>query len=158
EYANFAAWSYAQRLADTLGLVEREAVGAVNHGDNMHTSQQVPRASDLAHYLPMDYTCMCHRPRLGPVPDAFFAIKVGNPVLDAGINTHDDAMEGWEVDRPMSMTMRGVSPRTYTATEARWIVDSLTRRVRRLGMVDHGYTLVVGRVDGAPHILAYTLM
>jgi signal transduction histidine kinase len=158
EYASFAAWSYAQRLVDTLGLVQREALGAVNHGDNMHTSERVPSAAQLAHYLPMDDQCMCHRPRVGPVPEAFFAVKIGDKTLDAGLNTHDDAMEGWEVDRPMPVMMHGAAARSFTPSEARWIVDSLTRRVRGLGVVDHGYTLVVGEVDGAPHIVAYTLM
>lgn len=158
EYANFAAWAYAQRLVDTLNLVEREAIGAVNHGDNMHTSREVPRAAELAHYLPWNVRCMCHRPSIGPIPEAFFAMKVGDKTLDAGLNTHDMAMEGWEVDRPMPAMMHGAPERYFTDAEQRWIVDSLTRRVRRLGEVDHGYTLVVGNVGGAPHIVAYTLM
>ena len=158
EYASFAAWSYAQRLVDTLELIEREAIGAVNHGDNMHTSKQVPRAMELAHYLPWNAKCMCHRPRIGPVPEAFFAVKIGEKSLDAGLNTHDDGMEGWEVDRPMPEMMHGAPARTFTPGEAQWIVDSLTRRVRRLGEVDHGYTLVVGQADSAAGIIAYTLM
>ena len=158
DYANFAAWSYAQRLVDTLGLVEREAIGAVNHGDNLHTGARVPRAADLAHYLPWNAECMCHRPILGPVPEAFFAVKIGDKELDPGVNTHDDAMEGWEIDRPMPAMMHGSVARTYTPGESRWIVDSLTRRARGLGAADHGFTLVVGEVDGSPHIVAYTLM
>ncbi len=158
EYASFAAWSYAQRVVDTLGLIEREAIGAVNHGDNMHTSERVPRAMELAHYLPWDAKCMCHRPRIGPVPDAFFGLKIGEKSLDAGLNTHDDMMEGWEVDRSMPAMMHGAPARTYSPSEARWIVDSLTRRVRRLGEIDHGYTLVVGQADSTPSIIVYTLM
>jgi signal transduction histidine kinase len=158
EYASFAAWSYAQRLVDTLGLVEREALGAVNHGDNMHTSMRVPRGADLAHYLPWDKQCMCHRPMLGPVPDAFFALRVGDRALDPGSSTHDDAMMGSEMDHAMPSTMQGAAARAYSPSEERWIVDSLTRRIRRLGAVDHGYTLVVGEIDGAPHVVAYTLM
>src|SRR4029077_3920825 len=105
EYASFAAWSYAQHLVETLNTLEREAIGAVNHGDNMHTGPQVPAARDLAHYLPWDDRCMCHRPRSGPSPEAFFALKIGGRTLDAGVNTHPDPLEGWEVDRPMSMPM-----------------------------------------------------
>jgi len=158
EYASFAAWSYAQRVVDTLGLIEREAIGAVNHGDNMHTSRRVPRAMELAHYMAWDERCMCHRPKIGPVPDAFFAIKIGDKTLDAGLNTHDNMMEGWEVDRPMPAMMQGPSPRTYSPAEERWIVDSLTHRIRKLGEIDHGYTLVVGRADSTPSIIIYTLM
>src|SRR5205085_3480103 len=51
EYATFAAWSYAQHLNELLASLLRESLGAVNHGDNMHTSRRVPAARDLAHYL-----------------------------------------------------------------------------------------------------------
>src|ERR671929_1016980 len=61
EYATFAAWSYAQHLDDALTTLLRESLGAVNHGDDMHTNPRVPDASDLAHYLPWDAPCMCHR-------------------------------------------------------------------------------------------------
>jgi signal transduction histidine kinase len=171
DYASFAAWSYAQHLVDTLALLEREAIGAVNHGDNMHTSPGIPSARSLAHYLPWDDRCMCHRARTGPNPEAYFGIKVGNKDLDAGVNTHPDAEEGWEVDRPMSaeMTMSPMSgsmsapmpsptDRLYSPAERDWLVDSLTRRVRQLGQPDHGFTLLVARIDNAPHIFTYTLM
>ena len=42
EYASFAVWSYAQHLADTLNIIEREAIGAVNHGNNMHNNPEIP--------------------------------------------------------------------------------------------------------------------
>ena len=158
EYASFAAWAFAQRLADTLGLVQREALGAVNHGDGLHRSEHVPAARDLAHYLPFNETCNCHKPRFGPNPEAFFAIHIGMNELDAGVNTHADPKEGWEVDRPMSMTMPMPVELAYTKAERAWLLDSLTRRIRRLGVVDRGFTLIVGRVDGAPRIFAYTLM
>src|SRR5689334_19251881 len=57
EYATFAAWSYGQHLDEALAALTREALGAVNHGDSYHTSPQIPRARDLAHYLPWDPTC-----------------------------------------------------------------------------------------------------
>ena len=66
EYATFAAWSYAQHLTDTLFLIEREAIGAVNHGMDMHTDPNVPAAYELAHYLPWDDVCQCHRPPIRP--------------------------------------------------------------------------------------------
>ncbi|MEP6491067.1 MAG: HAMP domain-containing sensor histidine kinase [bacterium] len=170
EYASFAAWSYAQHLVDTLALLEREAIGAVNHGDNMHTDRNIPTARSLAHYLPWDEKCYCHRARTGPSPEAFFGIKVGSKDFDIGVNTHPDAADGWEVDRPMPVPLSmpapaGLSPpipqptdRFYTAAERDWLVDSLTQRVRHLGQVDHGFTLVVAHVENAPRIFAYTLM
>src|SRR3954468_2563175 len=69
EYASFAAWSYAQHLSDTLNIIEREAIGAVNHGDNMHNNPSVPEAKSLAHYLPWDDACQCHHARIGPEPE-----------------------------------------------------------------------------------------
>jgi len=170
EYASFAAWSYAQHLVDTLALLEREAIGAVNHGDNMHTSHDIPTARSLAHYLPWDIKCLCHRARTGPSPEAFFGIKVGSKDFDIGVNTHPDAAEGWEVDRPMPVPISMPTPaslstpvpqpidRFYTSAERDWLLDSLTRRVRHLGQVDHGFTLVVAHVENVPRIFAYTLM
>src|SRR5262249_39649995 len=104
-----------------------------------------------------------------PNPDAFFAIKIGQRALDVGVNTHPNPDEGWEVDRPMAMSMSGMSsmmggapdPRArpvYSAAEQAWVLDSLPRRVRNLGEIDHGYTLVVGNVRDTPRIFAYTLM
>ena len=158
EYASFAAWSYAQRLTDTLNTMQREALGAVNHGDNLHTSEQIPQARELAHYLPFDERCNCHRPRWGPSPEAFFALKIGDPRLEAGVNTHPDAQEGWEVDRPLPLTIPMTLNRSYSAAESEWLVDSLTKRIRHLGEIDHGYTLVVGRVQNKTRIVSYTLM
>jgi len=158
EYASVAAWTYAQRVIDTLDLIEREVIGAVNHGDQMHMGRSVPPARALAHYLPWNDRCMCHQPRVGPVPDAFFTFKIGEKQLDVGLNTHDDGTEGRDVDRTMPTPVPAPAARVSSAAEERWLVDSLTRRVRRLGSVDHGFTLVVGQVEGAPRIVIYTLM
>jgi signal transduction histidine kinase len=118
--------------------------------------------------MPWSDVCQCHRPRFGPVPEVFFALKLGESQLDVGLNTHGDAKEGWEVDRPMphdmdmhmSMDMmpERAASRYYSAAERTWLLDTLPRRVRHLGEPDHGYTLVVGRVGNQPHIFTYTLM
>lgn len=160
EYASFAVWSYAQHLGDTLSLVEREAIGAVNHGTNMHMNPNVPPASELAHYLPWDDRCMCHHSRIGPNPEAFLAVKLGSNHVDVGVNHHPDGEEGWEVDRPMPMEMHMpmMVDRVSSPEEQAWLLDSLVRRIRRLGEVDHGFTLVVANVENAPRIYAYTLM
>ena len=160
DYSSFAAWSYAQHLRDTLAIVVREALGAVNHGEQKHVSRDVPRAARMVAYLPFDSACMCRRPRAGPLPDAFFAIKIGSPALDVGPAPTNG---GW----PMTMGMAMEDPRSMpegleqpvdAIDSSRWLVDSLTRRIRGLGRVDHGYTLVIGDVDGRPRMIAYTLM
>jgi signal transduction histidine kinase len=167
EYASFAAWSYAQHLLLTLNAIEREAVGAVNHGDNLHTNRMVPTARDLAHYLPWDEACMCHRSFAGPNPEAFFAVDIRQHELNIGVNTHENPDQGWEVDRPMPehmrMDMLAMPPETretggYTAAEQRWLLDSLTQRIRSEPGVDHGFHFVVANGPEGPRIFAYTLM
>jgi len=160
EYASFAVWSYAQHLADTLNVIEREAIGAVNHGANMHNNPSVPEARSLAHYLPWDDACQCHHARIGPEPEAFLAIKIGSRDVDIGVNTHPDGEGGWEVDRPMpmSMPMPVMNNRLSSPGEQRWLVDSLVRRIRRLGEVDHGFSLAIANVDNRTRVFAYTLM
>jgi hypothetical protein len=71
----------------TSSATAREVLGAVNHGDNMHTGREVPGADELTHYLYFDQRCQCHRPRRGPVPANFLAIKLGSDRLDVATNT-----------------------------------------------------------------------
>src|SRR5947207_14694588 len=49
EVVSFATWSYGQHLQERLGVGEREVLGAVNHGDNMHMNPQIPSADVLVH-------------------------------------------------------------------------------------------------------------
>ena len=81
DYAGFVSWSYQQHLRDVFQGATQEVLGAVNHGDGMHTSPRVPVARELAHYLPYDEKCICHRPRKGPMPAIFFAFKLGTDTL-----------------------------------------------------------------------------
>jgi signal transduction histidine kinase len=169
EYAGFAAWSYAQHLLLAIHNVEREAIGAVNHGENMHSDRRVPTASDLAYYLPWDERCACHRTTFGPNPQAFFAIDVRSGKLNVGVNSYANPDEGWEVDRPLPADMAGstaeiaarqaAAARIYSPAERRWLLDSLVARVRSRGEVDHGYTFIVDQTPReSPRIFAYTLM
>ena len=168
DYASFAVWSYAQHLLLTIHNIEREAIGAVNHGENMHTDRRIPTARDLAHYLPWDERCQCHRSFAGPNPQAFFAVNVGAHDLNIGVNTHENPDEGWEVDRPMPMPMGGgmndmmareaAARQMYSPAERVWLLDSLTARVRGERDVDHGYTFIIDQAAESPRIFAYTLM
>jgi signal transduction histidine kinase len=157
DYAGFAAWSYAQHLRELLSATAQEALGAVNHGENMHTSRRIPHARELAHYLPYDARCGCHRPRHGPNPGIFFGWVLGTDTLGTGVNTHPDPAEGWEVDRPLPTAISDGRMTGYTAAERAWIVDTLTRQIRAR-VPDRGYTLVIGEHEGAPRLLLYTLM
>src|SRR6185369_14406639 len=108
----------------------------------LHTGNGIPEARDLAHYLPFDPQCNCHKARSGPNPETFFAFRIGSNTLDVGLNTHSRPLEGWEVDRPMPVPLAPGFAGPYTPNEEHWIVDSLTRRIREARSVDHGYTLV----------------
>jgi signal transduction histidine kinase len=46
----------------------------------------------------------------------------------------------------------------YSRAEKKYLVDTLTRRIRTAGQPDHGYTLVVGETSEGPMLAAYTLM
>jgi len=153
EFSSFAAWSYAQHVEDKLAVMLRESLGAVNHGENMHMNPPVPRARELAHYLPFDSRCNCHRNRFGPNPSALFAFRLGDGFLDVATNSHPDPMEGWEVDRaPAEILPAGAYP-DYTAADERWIIDTIARRTRSTSTPERGFTLVVGR-----RVIGYTLM
>jgi signal transduction histidine kinase len=158
EVVSFASWSYGQHLQDRLGGSAREVLGAVNHGDNLHMHPGIPPAKELVHYLPFNHECQCHRPRFGPVPVNFLAIKLGSDKLDVATNTHPAPGEGWEVDMPMQEPLGLANKRDYTAAEKRWLVDTLTRQARTAPPADRGFALVVGRYRGEPRILSYTLM
>jgi hypothetical protein len=158
EFANFASWSYSQHLQEQLGTASREILGAVNHGDNLHTGRNIPPASDLVHYLPYNERCHCHQTRRGPLPADFFAIKLGSDSLDVAINTHPNPSEGWEVDRPLPEPLQPGAATSYSRAERRWIADTLTRQARVAPPADHGFAFVVGMFEGQPRILTYTLM
>ena len=154
EFSSFAAWSYGQHLEDRLGVMLREALGAVNHGENMHMEPPVPKANNLPHILPFDTRCNCHRTRFGPNPAAMFAFRLGDDSLEVAVNTHPDPMEGWEVDRPpMAVLPAGATP-NYSREDRRWIVDTITRATHAVARPYRGFTLVVGH----PRVIAYTLM
>ena len=60
----------------------------------------------------------------------------------------------------MSMTipMPVMNNRLSSPGEQKWLLDSLVRRIRYLGEVDHGFSLVIANVDNRTRIFAYTLM
>jgi signal transduction histidine kinase len=176
DYSRVASWSYRQHLEDGMSLALREVLGAVNHGDNLHTSPRIPEARELAHYLAWNGECECHRPLNGPSPAIFFGFTLGTDTLGLGINTHPNPAEGWEVDRPMEMRLpmaMSMSAPTVTAmsmppddsvritgyspADRRWINDTLTRQIR-LGRGNDRFNFVVGERDDRPRFLAYTLM
>lgn len=158
EYASFAAWSYAQHLEDALRTMAQEAIGAVNHGEALHTSPGVPTASDLPHYLPWNERCYCHRPLYGPVPETFFAFEVGHDALSSAVNSHPDPREGWEVDRPLADPPPAGVFTAYTAADRHTLLQTIRQQARAQPDREHGYTYLVLPLQRGPRLLAYTLM
>jgi signal transduction histidine kinase len=157
EYASFAAWSYQQHLREQLDVLAREALGAVNHGEGMHTSPRIPPAQELAHYLPFDEHCLCHRATRGPNPRLFFGFTLGADTLGFGVNHHRDPARGWIVDMPALFPV-GRDLAGWSPAEQRWITDTLTRQIRSRFRSPWGFAYVFAERPGERHILSYTLM
>ncbi|HJR68028.1 MAG TPA: HAMP domain-containing sensor histidine kinase [Gemmatimonadaceae bacterium] len=157
DYAAFASWSYQQHLREAMSAAIREALGAVNHGDNMHTSPRIPDASEVPHYLPWDDGCSCHKPRLGPIPAAFFGFTLGADTLGLALNVNTHPEHGWLVQPPREQV--GI-PATLAndRQERRWVTDTLTAQIRAGVRSDWRYNVVAGEWRGQPRLLAYTLM
>jgi len=156
DYSRVASWSYTQHLTDRMSSALREILGAVNHGDNLHTSPRIPEARELAHYLPWNPRCACHRPANGPSPAIFFGYTLGSDTLGLGVNTHPQPEEGWEVDRPMPLDVANRIV-DYTPSDRSWVNDTLTRQIRH-GRGNDRFNFVAGEHGGVPRYLAYTLM
>ena len=158
EFSSFAAWSYSEHLKQQLSLAAVEAVGAVNHGENMHTNPRVPAAHDLVHYLPEDIRCDCHRTRLGPNPASFFAFKLGSRDVGVALNRYSVPSEGWRVEAMPGHGMPGMMPVDRHSPEDRWIADTLTNRARSVGRDEHGFGILLARHNDRIVPMAYTLM
>ena len=156
EFSSFAAWSYSEHLKQQLSIAAVEVIGAVNHGENMHSSPHVPPAHELVHYLPTEIRCDCHRTRLGPLPQLFFGFKLGTREVDVARNLYPVPSEGWRVTpinhRDMMGQAQGVDP------SKSWIADTLTYLTRKAVRDEHGYGYLLARHDGKLTPMAYTLM
>lgn len=157
EFSSFAAWSYSEHLKQHLSLAAVEVVGAVNHGENMHTNPRVPKAHELAHYLPNDIRCDCHRTLAGPTPEIFFAFKLGTRNVDVARNLYSVPSEGWRVTPMPDRDMAAKGFDRPSAADS-WIADKVTTQARGGGRDDHGYGMVLARHDGKLAPIIYTLM
>lgn len=159
DYAGFVAWSYEQHLRELFTAGTQEVLGAVNHGENMHTNPTVPPATKLPEYLPWDARCYCHRSTSGLNPVMYFGYVLGSDTLGVARNTHLDPHEGWEVDRPMPVEIAGKRRIAYTVDERRWINDTLTKQIHNGKGKENGrFPIVIARYDSMPRLLVYTLM
>ena len=116
-----------------LNAMLREALGAVNHGESVHEQPPVPSARHLAHYLPFDSRCNCHRTYFGPAPAGAFAFELGDrgDQLELAENMDGDRHFAWEFDRAQQrlLPLREAAPAVRPADYKAWIVDTITRAV-----------------------------
>lgn len=158
DYAEFAAWAFAQHLADALRAAAQEAIGAVNMGDALHVAPTVPTASDLPHYLQWDPKCSCHRAIYGPNPETFVAFDIQKDWLQVAINTHPRPSEGWEVDRPLPMPAPEGLFTGYSSADRERVLQDIKREAHTHPDREHGYTFVLLPLDMGPRVVAFTLM
>lgn len=158
DYAEFAAWAFEQHLEQKLGEMAREVLSPVNHGEGVHESPRIPPAADLAHYIRFDTRCGCHRPMLGPVPEAFLGFSIKSDTLGLGVNTHPQPLEGWEVDRPLAVPVPAGAFTRYTQSDVDTIVRSILRMAHERPDHEHGYTWLTISLSVGPRAIAYTLM
>ena len=158
DYSSFVAWAYAQHLQVALRDMAQEAIGAVNHGSGLHTAPDVPDAAELTHYLFWDEHCYCHHPVHGPNPETFFAFEIASNSLDAAINKHPDAAEGWETDRPTVQPVPMTRFMGYSPAERAVILRDVKHMARGLPDPNHGYTYLTVSLERGPRVLGYTLM
>ena len=164
DYAGFGAWSYEQHLRQALEQSIGEALGAVNHGDELHTSPGIPEAEELAHYLHWDARCGCHRTRLGPSPAAFYGFTLGADTLGVGLNRFAEPARGWLTDEsdfhPRATAGLRYGDPTWVpgAAEQRWLHRTLEGTIRSGTPTLHRFGLVAAEWNAEPRLLGYTLM
>ena len=120
DYSTFAAWSYGQHLSTNLRLSVDELLGAVNHGDGVHTTPRIPDAREMGHFIPMDVDCNCHRPEHGPMPLRYLAFTLGSDTLSVGLNLAGPSIKGWLADPADTRAVR-VPVLKVPPDELRWL-------------------------------------
>jgi signal transduction histidine kinase len=158
DYSAFASWSYAQHLQESMRAIARDRLGTVNHGDMLHMAPEVPDAQYLAHIMPYYEACHCHKPRIGPLPEAFFAFRMGDRRLQQAVNTHPMPRDGWEIDRMMAEPAPSFAFTGYSDEDNSVVVDKLTRLARGYPDREHGFSFFVARLSVGARLISYTLM
>jgi signal transduction histidine kinase len=152
DYSTFAAWSYGQHLTSRIRESVDELLGAVNHGDGLHTTPRIPDAREMGHGIPMDMECNCHRPDHGPMPLHFIGFTLGSDTISIGLNLAGPDFRGWLAD-PTDTRSRHVPALKVPPDEVRWL-NNLLSNVARGPSTDWGYHLIIERRQNALRFLA----
>jgi signal transduction histidine kinase len=162
DYAAVTAWSLEHHLAAEMEAAFWEHLQAVNHGEGVHSSPNIPPAHELGHYLDWDSAgCLCHRPDY-PV-EAYFGFTLGTDTIEVAPNLYTGPGVGVVVDR-WAQELRVAEgyptrePRDYPEAEREWLQEELTRGARSHFRADDRFALVTGQVGGRSLLAAYTLM
>jgi signal transduction histidine kinase len=98
------------------------------------------------------------------MPASLFAFTLGADTLGVARNTYRHPERGWLVDTIVEMpelpaSARSVQLLDYSATERRWIADTLTSVIRGRWRDDWRFGLLLGGpAGGRDYVLAYTIM
>lgn len=156
-YGKFALWSYREHLAEKMRGAAREVLGAVNHGQQLHMSPEIPPAAELGHYLPYEPACECHRTEFGPLPMVFFGTTVGSDTVGVGPNFYPDPARGWLADPAGGVPLPPSGRRRLPDAEGKWL-SGVFSGVARGSPSPWGYRWVVAQWQGEPRFFATTLM
>ena len=143
DYSTFAAWSYGQHLTAHIRESVDELLGAVNHGDGLHTNPRIPDARDMGHFIPTNEACNCHRPLNGPMPLRYYAFTLGSDTLSVGVNLAGPSVPGWLAD-PNDTRSVPVPTFRIAPDENQWLHALLTN-VARGPRTDWGYHVIIER-------------
>jgi len=156
DYSTFAAWSYGQHLSTNLRLSVDELLGAVNHGDGVHTTPRIPDAREMGHFIPVDVDCNCHRPEHGPMPLRYLAFTLGSDTLSVGLNLAGPSIKGWLADPADTRTVR-VPALKVPPDELRWL-NGLMSNIARGPASKWGYHVAIERRNDELRFLAVRSM
>lgn len=152
-YSSFAAWSFEEHFSETIRVATQEVLGGVNM---YHEHPPVPTAAQLGHGLPMSTECNCHRPRLGPLPIAFFAVTLGTDTLGVGYNQAPTGVPGWLADAAMPMADPRPAP-VLPEGQRRKIAAAFTR-MAHAPVPQWGYHFIIAPISGTMAGYALTTM
>lgn len=156
DYSTFAAWSYGQHLTGRMRESVDELLGAVNHGDGLHTSPRIPDAREMGHFIPMNVECNCHRPHHGPMPLYYFGFTLGSDTISVGLNLAGPSVDGWLADPGDSRAIQ-VPALNIPPDEVRWL-NGLLSDVARGPATDWGYHVIIERRQNTMRFLAARAM
>lgn len=162
DYAAVTAWSFEHHLTNELDGAFWEHLQAVNHGEGMHSSPEIPAARTLGHYLDWDSAgCLCHRPDYSV--EAYFGFTLGADTIEVAPNLFSGPGVGVVADGG-AQEIRAAEGyptgerREYTPPQREQLRAALARSARSHYRHDDRIGVLTGTFGGQDALIAYTLM